>query len=306
MASTNRDCGCKGYRTCLICEEKYGIEKENSYLKQRPSYVYCMHCNKCYQGWNIDLYNQHPNHIGDSLNFPGVYIQLNFITEKEEDYLIQNIDSISWDSSQSGRRKQNYGPKCNFKRQKIKLGNFMGFPLFSEFVQKKFEQVPIMKNFYTIEQCSLEYDPKTGASIDPHIDDCWVWGERIVTVNLNSDSVLTMTRNEKTSRYNLACVRNYPAILDKNGIYNQSLDSFLVNSPTDTFEYPVVRIPMPRRSLLIMYGAARYEWEHQILREDIVERRICLAYREFTPSFLEGSSNYNIGKEILNKAKIFF
>ena len=33
-----------------------------------------------------------------------------------------------------------------------------------------------------MEQCSIEYRPETGARIDPHIDDCWVWGERIVQV----------------------------------------------------------------------------------------------------------------------------
>lgn len=77
---------------------------------------------------------------------------------------------------------------------KLSLGLFEGFPKFSKFLQDRFETVPLLKDFQTIEQCSLEYDPSKGASIDPHIDDCWVWGERVVTVNCLSDSILTLAR----------------------------------------------------------------------------------------------------------------
>lgn len=73
------------------------------------------------------------------------------------------------------------------------MGSFGGFPAFSEFVQQRFREIPLLRTFQTIEQCSLEYDPTKGASIDPHIDDCWIWGERVVTVNCLSDSVLTLS-----------------------------------------------------------------------------------------------------------------
>lgn len=89
---------------------------------------------------------------------------------------------------------QNYGPKTNFKKMKLAHGQFRGFPEYSKFVQEKFKTTPSLADFHTIEQCSLEYDPVKGASIDPHIDDCWIWGERVVTVNCLSDSVLTLVR----------------------------------------------------------------------------------------------------------------
>ncbi|KAK9744543.1 Nucleoside diphosphate kinase [Popillia japonica] len=148
-------------------------------------------------------------------------------------------------------------------------------------INEKFSSVKILQDFQTIEQCSLEYDPTRGASIDPHIDDCWVWGERIVTVNLLADSILNET-----------------------GSLRHDKKEFVVQY--NTKPWPIVRIPLPRRSLFVMYGKARYEWEHQILREDIVEKRICLAYREFTPSFLEGGDNYKYGKPILDIAQKFF
>ena len=47
--------------------------------------------------------------------------------------------------------------------------------------------------FRAVEQCSIEYRPETGASIEPHIDDCWIWGERIVQLNCLSETTLTLT-----------------------------------------------------------------------------------------------------------------
>lgn len=73
------------------------------------------------------------------------------------------------------------------------------------------------------------------------------------------------------------------------------------------FEDFAIRIPMPERSLIVLYGPARYQFEHSVLREDIFERRVCLAYREFTPLYLpEGEKYENDGKRVLNQAKLFW
>ncbi|XP_023015241.1 alpha-ketoglutarate-dependent dioxygenase alkB homolog 4 [Leptinotarsa decemlineata] len=300
-----RPCGCKGRRTCLICEKEYNIKVENTVNRESDYYIYCPICNRAYPGWNVKD-NEHPNHTGTPIEFPGIYIDLNFLSEQEEKKLIDDIDMIPWDLSQSGRRKQNFGPKCNFKKRKIRPGNFNGFPESTKFIQDKFKTVPMMEGFKTIEQCSLEYNPERGASIDPHIDDCWIWGERIVTVNLLSDSILTMNFLDKPSRYNLDCVKTYPSVLTESGNFNLSGKCYEVKPFETSFNHPIVRIPMPRRSLLIMYGPARYDWEHQVLREDIIQRRICLAYREFTPPYLEHGEYFEEGKEILLAAKQFF
>lgn len=172
---------------------------------------------------------------------------MDFLTDEEENNLIYGIDNMPWDLSQSGRRKQNFGPKCNFKKRKIQLGNFDGFPKFSEFVQDKFKDVPILKNYQTIEQCSLEYNPVRGASIDPHIDDCWIWGERIITVNLLADSILTMTKfNGSINKYNLDCVKDYPSVLNEDGKLNETEKEYELNICDTENTWPVVRIPMPR------------------------------------------------------------
>lgn len=265
--------------------------------------MFCPICSKLYEGWNTqDIINQHnTTHLSSESkgkNFNGMIVQLDFINEEEMNTLMHGVDNLPWDISQSGRRKQNYGPKTNFKKRKVQIGSFEGFPKFSEFIQQRFREIPILKDYQTIEQCSLEYDPENGASIDPHIDDCYVWGERVVTVNLIGDGVLTLTRyrGDNKKKYNLDCVNDY----------QNQLISEITEIPDDLEDDVVIRVPMPERSLIVMFGATRYGWEHCVLRKDIISRRVCIAYREFTPTYLMSGSKEDKGKPILKIAKQFW
>jgi alkylated DNA repair protein alkB family protein 4 len=268
------------------------VFEEGKLSKEAKTLEYCYLCGKAWEGTNV--VKEHGNHTGEALDFPGVLVVLDFITKEEEALLVEGCDSLPWDLSQSGRRKQNFGPKTNFKKKKINGKTFNGFPEFSQFAQKKLNEVKLMEDFQTIEQCAIEYRVETGACIDPHIDDCWVWGERVVSVNLLSDSVLTMSKYlGPPTRYNLTYVKN-----------NGSNCNFENGGKED---FPLVRIPMPVRSLLVLYGPARYEWEHCIYRTDISSRRICMAYREFTPEYLEGGVHYeDVGLDVMNRAKNFW
>ena len=194
--NTTRDCGCKGYRSCYICEKEFNMPKcelKKQLVGQygQKSSIFCTQCNQivCSDNWDVttfstcDTSGQHHNSI--TRHFPGVQIIKEFISESEENKLVQDLDSLSWDTSQSGRRKQNFGPRANFKKRKAKPGeNFRGFPRCTKFVQDRFNSVESLEGYQTIEQCSIEYRPETGASIEPHIDDCWIWGERIVQLNM--------------------------------------------------------------------------------------------------------------------------
>ncbi|KAK4036121.1 hypothetical protein OUZ56_028186 [Daphnia magna] len=293
MSGKPRPCGCKGYRSCLLCERelnllpfKDDIFTADSLKKQGiPSYIYCPLCNLAWPGWDYDP-TEHPNHSGEAIAFPGIYIQSEFFTEKEMTELMNSFDSIPWESSVSGRRKQNFGPKTNFKKRKLQLGSFKGVPSFSRLFHERIQSVPLLKDYHTIEQCSLEYDPGRGASIEPHIDDCWVWGERIVTLNLAGDSFLTMTKyHGGDDKYNL-----------------QQVDVELPKA--EDIPDICVRIPQPARSLVVIYGSARYQWLHCVLRRDIKERRVCIALREFTKQFLD--PNDSMGQAILKTASNYF
>lgn len=301
--NTVRPCGCKGCRTCLLCEKEFNILDKPSYFQlfqEYESFVYCPECNKIYPGWDVEaVCSAHPNHSQDGMCFPGILVMSNFLSPKEGIDVMKNLDEIAWQPSQSGRRKQNFGPKTNFKKKKLNNGNFDGFPAFSRFIQERFEGVPLLSGFQTIEQCTLEYSADKGASIDPHIDDCWVWGERIVTVNCLGDSVLTLSpySNVDRKKYNCDLVDEYKDTL----IAELSSDETL-----ERFSRSVIRIPMPNLSLIVLYGPPRYQFEHCVLREDIKERRVCIAYREFTPNYLNGGRDHDKGEEILRKAQNFW
>lgn len=238
--------------------------------------MYCVHCNKIFKEWNV--FNSCDDHKSlEGRDFTGVFIQLDFLNDEEADQLVKDVDeTLGWDNSQSGRRKKNYGPKTNFRKKKIKVGQFQGFPSETKFLRHKLNEVPILKDFMTIEECYLEYDEERGSHIDPHIDDCWIWGERILTVNCLGDSVLSFIKHQPLypQQYNIDLVDEY-----KNDLLCP-LESIIDDKI-------LVRIPMPVKSLMILYGPPRYQYEHFVLREDIKGRRVAIAYREFTIPYLE-------------------
>ncbi len=107
-----------------------------------------------------------------------------------------------------------------------------------------------------------------------------------MTLNLAGDSVLTMTKyNGGLDKYNL-----------------QDVDIQLPNK--EDIPDICVRIPQPARSLVVIYGSARYQWLHCILRRDIKERRVCIALREFTKQFLNPEDV--MGQTVLKAASKYF
>ena len=126
--------------------------------------------------------------------------------------------------------------------------------------------VDFLVDFVPVEVCHLEYCSTRGSSIDPHVDDAWLWGERLVTLSLLSSSILTLT--------------------------------------SDSVSEMVVEIPMPQRSLLILQGKARNLWKHSIQRKDIENTRLALTFRELSQEFVSGSQTL-VGSEILKIAKSF-
>jgi len=205
------------------------------------------------------------------------------------------------------RQLQNTTPPCN-----------LGFPLCTKFIQDRFQSViPSLRDYKPVEQSYIEYRASTGARIDAHVDDCWIWGERIVQLNLNSDSMLTfLPFTGDPYRYNLADVATYPKVMDDlsgqiqfNPFTQSSSLSWKSIQPFQAENCDlkrVIRVPLPRRSLLVLYGNPRYNWEHCILRRDITSRRIVVAYRELTPTFLPNGSDEAMGRQILDQAQSFF
>ncbi|XP_068678075.1 alpha-ketoglutarate-dependent dioxygenase alkB homolog 4-like [Montipora foliosa] len=277
MSAVGRECSCTGIRKCLLCENNVKLQNTlrntitEEFSKKQRRYKLCIMCGKTlsYDKKCIhvkDLTSSVDAENGTTLH--GVDVIRDFVSEFEERSIVREIDETIWKPSQSGRRKQDFGPQVNFKKRKLKLDNFTGLPEFSKtLVERMWTLVPALHDFQPVELCNLEYEPERGSSIDPHFDDFWVWGERLVTLNLLSDSILTF---------------------------------FL--SKGDDVE---VAVPMPRRSLIIVKGAARYDWKHAIKREHIVSRRIAITLRELAAEFCEGGKRSTVGNELITRAMTF-
>lgn len=134
-------------------------------------------------------------------------------------------------------------------------------------------QEPLLNAFQPVEQCNLDYNPQRGSSIDPHLDDSWLWGERLVTINLLSDTILTMSLDEGCGQFDQRDVSVY--------------------------------VHLSRRSLVVLYGEARHQWKHAIHRRDIHNRRVCSTFRELSAEFLPGGEQADTGSQLLDIASTF-
>lgn len=136
------------------------------------------------------------------------------------------------------------------------------------------QQEPKLEGFQPVEQCNLDYHAERGSAIDPHLDDSWLWGERLVTVNMLSDTVLTMSLEQG---------------LPERGLMGEVL----------------VAVRLPQRCLVVLYGEARHRWKHAIHREDIQDRRVCSTYRELSAEFLPAGRQAELGAKLLKMALTF-
>ncbi|VDK77654.1 unnamed protein product [Dibothriocephalus latus] len=194
------ECGCKGVRACKLCEERKASVIAPSVEEKFAEFIYCEKCGHVY----IDSPTLSPceDHL-DGPSFHGVTVLLEFISETEEEALVREIDTSPWVPSQSGRYKQDYGAKVNFKKKRVALGAFTGLPSYSRSLVKRLNQRmretdPAFSEFYPAELCNLEYLPQRGAAIVPHLDDSWLWGERIVLLNLASETNMLFTLPAKS------------------------------------------------------------------------------------------------------------
>lgn len=144
------------------------------------------------------------------------------------------------------------------------MGSFAGLPLYSRLLVDRFARHSCLSGFVPVELCNLEYLPERGSAIDAHLDDWWLWGERLVTLNLLSDTALTFT--------------------------------------DDTRPSVSVVVGLPRRSLVVVAGPARYEWKHAVRRRHVTSRRVAMTFRELSPEFADGGASQTVGKELLTAA----
>lgn len=265
-----KECGCTGNRSCFLCRLPDSLAAQPNYRSRQ--FFFCPECGDR----AFEQSRSHRNHDESSTDNPsiriqGVFVRLEAIDEQTEQLLISDADQRPWIMSQSGRRKQDFGPKVNFKKQKVKFDGFAGLPAksmdaLSTIQSKDSACAQVLRNFDTIEICNLEYCSDRGSSIVPHLDDIWIWGDRLVTLNLASDTLLVLSKEESDME---------------------------------------IVIPMPRRSLLVLADEARYQWLHEVRREHVHERRLAITFRELSPEFRAEGDSYAscVGRQLLQIAR---
>ena len=179
-------CGCKGIRYCKLCEHSDRVASIKSECLPEPVeefQLFCVHC-------NTSISCPHNLNNTSKVDLKGVRVYLEFMSKEEELKLVEDIDQGEWLASQSGRFKQDYGPRANYKRKKLKLDKFEGLPKYSHYLRDRLADICGLADFIPVEQCNLDYKPELGSSIDFHFDDFWLWGERLIIINLLSDSYM--------------------------------------------------------------------------------------------------------------------
>jgi alkylated DNA repair protein alkB family protein 4 len=261
-------CSCKGIRVCKICEnDKVLIKKDTheiiditKYLLKKDNIEYFINFESLDNKNFFNKYEQEVQKIKNEINidkneikfnlnniFEGFYILKNFLNIEESKKLIEDINSKGWVDSQSGRKKQDYGPKINYKKRKVKYQEHNFPAYYDEILKDKISDIDFLKDFKTAEIGNLLYSPKLGSCIDPHIDDYWIWG-RIIGINLQSKCVFT---------------------------FSLEIDKVILE----------INLPIDANDAYVMTGSSRYIWKHSIKRENITDERVAITLREYESQF---------------------
>ena len=184
--------------------------------------------------------------------FAGVHLLERFLDPSDARRLLAAIERAPFQRAQSGKGKQHHGARVNFNQRRAKLGAFMGLPSWAhELVDRlhaRAGELPsAFASFAPSDVFVLRYDPASASNLDFHVDDAWAYGEGILALSLESDSVMTFVPGDESS------------------------------PPADA---PLaVRVPLPARSLALLWGPARYAWQHAILADDIHAQRTSVTIR---------------------------
>jgi len=195
--------------------------------------------------------------------FRGIQVFRDFFSMDEAERLLREVDEAPFVAAQSGKWKQHYGPKVNFNKQRVNATQFQGLPHYTRRIESRLRERTdrdrsgrreekralraALDTFEATDVFVLRYLEENASNLDFHRDDTFAYGETILDLSLESDSVLTFLERRAPDRQ---------------------------ASPGQC-----VRVPLPARSLAIVYGHARFSWEHAILAYDIVGRRTSITLR---------------------------
>ncbi|GAM26908.1 hypothetical protein SAMD00019534_100830 [Acytostelium subglobosum LB1] len=180
---------------------------------------------------------------------PGLSLLTDFITEEEERILVDNIDKSEW-KTEIARRTQQYGYHYCYRLRGVDELDDQGQPMtppipqYLQFLVDRLAATPQIP--VGMDQIIInEYEP--GQQIKPHIDSTKDWDACVVS---------------------LSCLSDWR----------------MVFIPEDDDKSKEVSMVLPKRSLLVLKGDARYKWKHGIRSQVKVGRRVSLTFRHYIGS----------------------
>ena len=213
-------------------------------------------------------------------DFGGVHVFREFFSPDEGDELLREVEEKPFKPAQSGKLKQHHGPKVNFNKRRVNATDFLGLPGYAYRIESRLRKLVVLgrvdappalrtalEAFEPTDSFVMRYHARDASNLDFHRDDVFAYGEAILDVSLESDSVLTFLERPDVD----------PA----------------------TSEANCVRVPLPARSLAVIYGRARFAWDHAVLAYDIVGRRTSITLRTLSGCLRQSDS----GKHVLDVAR---
>lgn len=269
----NPSCICKGIRHCEICKEiKSEILAKKQEMVKNIEYIDLFPIKKKISDniFSFELERKESENFNIEA-FNGFFVINNVMNDYEYQEIMREVNTYEWVNSQSGRKKQDFGVKINYKKKKIK-SEFKDiiFPSYKKIIEEKTNSILLeinkfykgdkelgdklgnFNNFIIHEIGNLLYSKHLGAHIEPHIDDVWIWGDRIIGFNLLGSAEMTF--------------------------------SYLKEIQTDKKIKYEINIPIKPNQLYIMCGNARNKWFHEVKANSILSDRIVITCREFCPN----------------------
>ncbi len=191
--------------------------------------------------------------------FEGVWVWPEFLSRAEAAALLDRIERGRFVPAQSGKTKQHFGARVNFKRRRLAPSPPTPMPDYLAPIEARLTERaewasdPVRSAFAGFRASDvfvLRYTPQQGSNLDFHVDDTFAYGDALFGLSLESDSVLT----------------------------------FIPSGDGDARPDTVVRVPLPAGSAVGLFGPARTQWRHGLLAEDVVARRTSVTLRTLRES----------------------
>jgi hypothetical protein len=137
-----------------------------------------------------------------------------FLSESEASALLAEVERAPFRAAQSGKLKQHYGAKVNFNKRRVNARAFTGLPGYVGRIERRLHQriesatfgpvgrsnsalAEALERYRTMDAFVLRYHEHDQSNLDLHLDDTFAYGEVILDLSLESDSVMTFARQRR-------------------------------------------------------------------------------------------------------------